>query len=285
MADTRCYRNSTSNGQPRLTDVSENNTICPGTEQDDGFSRCCGNSAICLPNNICQALNVQPGGTGFYIGSCNDRDYNSPACSNFCSSLAVSEITYNATAQRWQCCGLDGQGRFRCDDPTNIRSRAPAPSALLQQYSASVSTFTASSTTTPPSSTSTMTTSSTTTSTPPPDDSDGLSTGAKVGAGIGGALGGLAIIALLIFFIWRHRRKETNRLPRDQNLNGDHGQYYDISKQGAHDPMLGYQPPGSQTPNKHHTPPVELSPQYGKPRSELPDTTGQRIQQSPQELP
>lgn len=283
MGDTRCYKNYTTNGQWRLNDISQGNTICPGTQQEDGFSRCCGNSAICLPNNICQALNPAPGGSGFYVGSCTDRDYNSPACPNFCSALAVAEITYNETSERWQCCGLDADGRLKCDDPTDRRSRAPAPTALLQQYSASVSTFTASSTTSA-SSISTSTTTPTPTTTPSPgDDSEGLSTGAKIGAGVGGAVGGVVIIALICFFFWRRRQPKQRQMPVDQPSSGGQGQYYDMSKQHISSPHSG-QPPGYDIPLKTYIPPSELSPQSGQPRSELPDTARQRIQ-SPQELP
>ena len=212
MADTRCYKNSTVNGEWSLKDVSENNSVCPGTQKDDGFSKCCGKSAICLPHNICQALNAAEGSSGFYVGSCTDRDYNSPACSNFCSAIANPDIVYNVTAARWQCCGRDAQGRTKCNDPTNRKSKAPAPTVLLENYSASVSTYTASSTSSSLSTSSAIATP--TTSAEP--ESSGISTGAKVGAGVGGAIGGLLVIALIIFLLkWKRRQ-----LLRETCING-----------------------------------------------------------------
>ena len=270
MADNRCYKNFTVNGDWQLGVVEH--TICPGTQGDDGFSRCCGPSAICLPNNICQALNAAEGSTGFYVGSCTDRDFQSSVCSNFCSQIASPNIVYNENQDKWHCCGLLANGTAKCDRPTTRTSKAPAPSVLLEEYTASVATFTASST----SSSTTASMSTPTASTTPEEDSGGLSTGAKVGAGIGGAIGGLLVIALIVFLLRRRRTSKSTQHPYEQQPDGVES--YDMTKQNSSRPATS-QPPAYQTPIKS---PAELSP--SPVRAELPGS-GQRGAQSPQELP
>ena len=287
MADTRCYRNNTSNGQWRLSDISDNSLVCPGTQQEDGFSRCCGKSAICLPNNICQALNIAPGASGFYVGSCTDRDYNSPACSNFCSGILRNEIVYNETSGSWQCCG-GRDGHAKCEDPTRRSSNAPAPSILLADYSASRSTFTATSTSSISSALTLSPTSSPTSMTTSGGSSGGLSTGAKIGAGIGGALGGLLVIALIVFLVMKRRRKSpsTQRTQHGYQEHHGTGESYNMAEQDVRSTTTS-QPAGYPSPEYkpyRGTSPTELSaPDSG--RAELPTSGPQKIQPPPQELP
>jgi hypothetical protein len=284
MADARCYQNSTQKGEWSIDDVSSKHIVCPGTQQPDGFSRCCGRSAICLPGNICQALvsDVAQGASGFYVGSCTDRNYESSACPNFCTFYSRHEIVYNATAEAWQCCGADGNGNPKCDRPWKPTSKAPAPSVLLQSYSVSVYTFTASTTssfaTDLPASTSSGAPDATTT---PDNQADGLSTGAKAGAGIGGAIGGLLVIAFVVY-LFRWKRKQTS-----QRGPSDHHEYYDMSKQ---DPG----PLSSSHNTFHHhelsgkTRPTELdSTNAFKARAELPVNAevSRSLAQTPHELP
>jgi hypothetical protein len=289
MADTRCYRNSTHNGEWSIDDVSSQQIVCPGTQQPDGFSRCCGRSAICLPGNICQALDskIAEGATGFYVGSCTDRNYESSACPNFCTFYSRNEIVYNATADAWQCCGADGNGNPKCDRPWKPSSKAPAPSVLLQSYSASVYTFTAStSTSSGTGSASTALPASTTSGAPDAtatseNQGGGLSTGAKAGAGVAGAIGGLLIIALVVWLFMRRRKQSSKSGP------SNHQEYYDMPK---YDPAA----PASSgnTSDKHElsgkTHPVELSSSNAVPgRVELSASAQapRSVAQIPQELP
>ncbi|KAL8718828.1 MAG: hypothetical protein Q9225_004091 [Loekoesia sp. 1 TL-2023] len=89
--------------------------------------------------------------------------------------------------------------------------------------------------------------------------SDGLSTGAEAGIGIGAAIGAIAL-ALLAYFLWRHRRRRTKGVTTDKEASPQQHQEH----RNAHelDPE----------PEKTHPPdPVELPSEAAQ---ELPATEG-----------
>jgi hypothetical protein len=207
MSDDRCYRNRTGDNDQAIYNVNDP-YVCPGTESANGNSRCCGASGICLGNGICQSLNPPDNGTGYYIGSCTDREYEDrEVCSNDCSSLRVADIVYNKTEDIWYCCGLTSDGNLRCNNPTTQTVAAPSPAALLQQYSASSVSFmsTASSTSLPAAPTDTVQSPIPTESNS--GDSEGLSTGSQVGIGVSVSVAAIAIFAV-VWFLLRSRRKQ-----------------------------------------------------------------------------
>jgi len=211
MTDSRCYRNGTGVDGQAIYTINDP-YICPGTESAQGNARCCESSGICLGHSICQSLNPPANGTGYYISSCTDRDFEDrEVCPNACSSLRVPEIVYNKTEGTWYCCGLSSDGSLRCHNPTTQTVAAPSPAALLRQYSASSLSFmsTASMTSLPAAPTDTGGTPVSTESNS--GASQGLSTGAQAGIGVGVAVAAIAIFALIWFLLRSCRKKRMSQ--------------------------------------------------------------------------
>ncbi|KAL6249128.1 hypothetical protein RBB50_004191 [Rhinocladiella similis] len=241
MSDNRCYRNKTANSVTQIYGVT-NPFICPGTESASGNSRCCQHDGICLSNNICQALNPPANGTGYYVGSCTDRDFEDrEVCDNACSSLEVQEIVYNKTAGVWHCCGLNSKGEYKCNNPSKFKVEAPSPAELQSQYSASSSLFMATASQTLPSQP--TTTIAVPSGTPSSASSGGLSTGAQAGIGVGVGIVALAAIAGIVFFLLRRRRRRRLRV---ENAGAGHWR-----AQGGYNVMLDHgQAPAFEDPVK-----------------------------------
>jgi len=138
---------------------------------------------------------------------------------------ARPDVVWNATAQIWHCCGIDGDGNPDCEDPTNETFAAPAPESLVAYFAIS-SGFVATSTSIAASSASSAASSTTvsTASLAPPvvsstsasalssstahsGSSPSLSKGAAAGVGVGCAVG-VIIIAGLVAYILRSRRRK-----------------------------------------------------------------------------
>src|SRR5450432_924332 len=154
------------------------------------------------------------------MGGCTDVSYgNSTVCTLHCTTSDSSsngrqtDIVYNATSNRWACCGATRDGPH-CDVPTNEVFQARAPSAMTN--TAIVQSTGIPDNSPPATSTSTTTpaSSATTTTTPTPSASQstdsGLPSGTKIGIGIGIAIGVVALITLigiLLFFRRRHKKR------------------------------------------------------------------------------
>ena len=58
---------------------------CYKRNESSPFSSCCNPGDICLPNSICYTSNLVKGGTGFYMSSSTDPNYEATTCSPLCS--------------------------------------------------------------------------------------------------------------------------------------------------------------------------------------------------------
>ncbi|KIW41042.1 uncharacterized protein PV06_06639 [Exophiala oligosperma] len=281
MSDDRCYGNKTTNSVAQVYGVT-NPYICPGTESSSGNSRCCGHNGICLSNGICQALNPPVNGTGYYIGSCTDRNFEDrEVCDNSCSSLKTQEIVYNKTEGVWHCCGLNAKGELKCSNPSKIKFEAPSPAALKSEYSASSSSFmaTASASQTLPSQP--TTTVAVPTATSSPASSGGLSTGAQAGIGVGVGIVALAAIVGTVFFLLRRRKRQ--RLHVEQRGTGPwpaQGGYHVMD----HGQVPAFQDPVKSPPNPEQQSAVaELGPHETQPVELM--TSTRRVNSTTAELP
>ena len=62
--------------------ISTNDSPCHAPFTDDGASACCAHSDVCLDNNLCLAQN---GPELISRGTCTDKTWQSPECSQYCS--------------------------------------------------------------------------------------------------------------------------------------------------------------------------------------------------------
>ncbi|KAM0802982.1 hypothetical protein BDR22DRAFT_841102 [Usnea florida] len=208
---------------------------------------CCQEGDTCLSNAICYFTHPGHGYTsGYYIGGCIEKSFQSPTCSQQCSDHPTQDIVYNGSTDLWHCCY--GSGTLDCSFPSPETFEAPSPQQLLQALSDSTtllplpSSITSSSSSNPvtinhasvsshgfsiatllsvavsstspiaPSSTSSGLTSHPSTPAHSSPTSRGVSTNAKIGIAIAVTL---AILGLAIWALGNARRKRR----RDQSGN------------------------------------------------------------------
>ena len=84
-----CYRKSTNS----ILSKFGVDAACPGTEDSDGFSRCCFEGDVCLGSYICMSRDSPPkGGSGYYTAGCTDSSYNdTTACTPLCSKYTSKQ--------------------------------------------------------------------------------------------------------------------------------------------------------------------------------------------------
>ncbi|KAN0095614.1 hypothetical protein V8E51_016325 [Hyaloscypha variabilis] len=216
--NTNCFRMS--NGE-----VTENigAVPCGVVTANSPNVACCNAGNYCLEDYICMDSGTPATGfSGYYTGGCTDITYLDKTCNPYCRSLPRADIVYNNQTQLWSCCGTESDNStVNCNDPTTQVFEDPAPTALTATFSVGSTAVTSAAASTSSSSivttSSSSSTSSATTSSGSPaqtgtgaaQPSSGLSTGAKAGIGVGVAIVGIAVLAGVIFALYRRRREET----------------------------------------------------------------------------
>jgi len=284
MADTdnRCYTNRTGDNGQNIYRVSSP-FICPGTQSPDGNSRCCGGGGICLGNGICQAIQKTENATGFYIGSCTDRDFTDRAvCNNECSAFRVQDIVWSSEDEQWYCCGLNADGYIKCKSPSKQHFSAPDPQALQSAYSVSSSSFMATATAIASDVSTSLASAPAATVTIQPDIDDGgggLSTGGKVGIGVGVSVVALLAILGVAFWLLRKRRRARNERMDSGHLMQDHQ-----DKSGPTNDMMLQAPPLRSSHGMATQQPIVEAP-IGSERTERTELSGTSTRSPVHEMP
>jgi len=218
-----CFRQA---GDKILNQTAANMDFpCGNVNATNPVVPCCAKGDTCLSNGFCTYPESAPDGSSYYVSGCTDP---SGECLNYrgrCTSLQLPDVVWNATDQRWYCCGADSGAdstfRTSCDNPTSQRFNAPDPALLEVLFSIPPYGWTATSTAIRP--TSSYPSSTTSTSSALPTDSNtyagspdsttvpaaaqgGLTGGAKAGIGVGAALGALAVLGLVFILVLKKRR-------------------------------------------------------------------------------
>ena len=184
---------------------------------------CCGNDAVCLPNNMCQAT---------------------PNASMATTSIPTKIIvaTQQCSTGSFACAAAAGGGccpnSMICTDISSTPGCALSGGAVTTRviFNNSANGFVTDQATETPSLTGSangasitaVNSGSTSTSSPSSSSSSGISAGAKAGIGIGVAVAALAAVALGAFFFIRHRKQKTtaaNAAPQPPPPPQEMGQY------------------------------------------------------------
>lgn len=81
--------------------VASNDSPCRSSSVGEGPSACCDPADICLNNGLCLA---QWGGEVISRGSCTDRSWQSPACSQYCADgKSFTQRFGNLFNRRFRC--------------------------------------------------------------------------------------------------------------------------------------------------------------------------------------
>ena len=215
-----------------------------------------------MSNGICHYTNYQAGGRGYYTSGCTDSTFKSTSCPQTCSKSALiarmqsllgtnhgssrlgdkinREIVYNASAQKWYCCGGDGKGGINCDAPTTESFAAPPASGLKAYFSAvgesvlsssaaaasssSSSSFSSSSASHSPSTLSKTTSANAQPATKTSSSAAAthvishphLSKGVAVGIGVGATVVSLAALGIVAWVFWRWAKKAVARRMQEE---------------------------------------------------------------------
>jgi len=175
-------------------------------------------------------------------------------CGLHTADLARADVVWNATLQKWLCCGVvDANDTVNCSRPTSEDFTLPSPDALIATFSVLPT----------PSiilSSSGFSSTVTVTSTSSAGTYQGVSSGAAAGIGIGAAFGGIAITALAGFLLWR-RPAATSRSPLERWADGTGNAVDNTAAAPLHEQYYPKEMPSE-------TVPVELEPA----RNELPES-------------
>jgi len=197
---------------------------------------CCWSRAACLTNGLCIMGGAESdSGQEYARGTCTDRSWSSPLCPQNCQlnqDTPNNSSAYDFRADGvkvWQC-GSQGYGReaeYCCESEAEGQRCCQTDTAVFTLTSATVgpytgvesssslslssSTIMSAAVSSTPSPTPSRTGSVTQNSQSPPADASNQSDSKAIpiGAGVGGALGGCLLIALLAFFIRRHKHQQA----------------------------------------------------------------------------
>ena len=131
----------------------------------------------------------------------------------------MTDATFNATSNSWQCCGTDSSGNINCQDPLQEYFYAAPPQSLISTYSIPTSSNqlptwefkstpvanVQTSSTIPVSVSASPTISTAPTISPAP--SKGISSGAIAGIVVAVVVVAIAVGAIVICFLFRRRRR------------------------------------------------------------------------------
>ncbi|EKG12255.1 hypothetical protein MPH_10560 [Macrophomina phaseolina MS6] len=183
---------------------------------DQAVSPCCGPSFICLSNGLCQ-----PGPDTrrtyhytVYRSSCTDRTWNSTDCPRIClgsdDNLDSGQGLATCGTGGSYCCG---RGYDCCSNATDIFNYGtaevvttiPVESSTISTASSTISSVTSAS---PPSKSSSSSSSSSATA---------------IGVGVGVGVGGFAVLlaSILLFLLFRRRRKQEGKQNHRQSGPND----------------------------------------------------------------
>ncbi|VUC30785.1 unnamed protein product, partial [Clonostachys rosea] len=215
--------------------LAPNDTPC---RDDTSNSVCCGQGYACLSNGICQATGAEllkPGATEFVRGGCTDKTWRSSSCPSFCVDTGVDNLAggmgiakcSNTTKDMYWCINKN-QGSVDCDEQQNVLFFPGTPSAITtigvspSTTSQATSTVSLSSTRLDPTTTNTSetTTGFKTTATGEPkasSQSSGSSQGPIIGGAVGGAFAVLLIGSVVVWLVWRHRKRRAGEEEQQQD--------------------------------------------------------------------
>ncbi|CAG9982936.1 unnamed protein product [Clonostachys byssicola] len=210
--------------------LAPNDTPC---RDDTSDSVCCGQGYACLSNGICQATGAEllkPGATEFVRGGCTDKTWRSSSCPSFCVDTNVDNLTGGMgiakcpnTSKDMYWCINKNQGSVNCTaqqnvlffpgTPTAITTIGVSPSTTSQVTSTIVTSSTKLDSTATSTSATTATSEATTTSEPRTGgNSNDNDKGPIIGGAVGGAFAILLIGSLVIWLVWRHRRRRARTM-------------------------------------------------------------------------
>jgi hypothetical protein len=209
----------------------------PSTDEpcdpDALFTQCCGSRSACLTNGLCSLEATNITGIEYARGTCTDKTWGSSLCPQQCqlnqhTPKRSSAYDFRANGvQVWEC-GSQGyaeEARYCCESEGE-RQRCCSTSSVVFTLQGAIVGASTSATTTPTFSSS----SSAKASTSGPTATNSISTNAPtatptiagqpreanntkaagIGAGVGGAVASMVLIAVIVFFIRRHRRAKRN---------------------------------------------------------------------------
>jgi hypothetical protein len=202
-------------------------------DPDAPVTQCCGSRSACLTNGLCVLEAADDTGISYARGTCTDRSWSSPYCPQQCQlnqDTPTNSSAYDFRAggvQVWQC-GTEGyaqEAQFCCESDAEKQRCCETEAAVFSLDSATLGPSTAAAITTlsftsSAASTRLMPTASPTqsetrapytpTAIPPVSgrtDSLSNNNATTIGASVGGAVGGCILVAMLILFIRRHKRR------------------------------------------------------------------------------
>ncbi|KAM5380907.1 hypothetical protein ACJZ2D_003216 [Fusarium nematophilum] len=203
--------------------------------QTKDFSACCGRGYKCVSNGMCQSSEDQledPGATEFVRGSCDDQQWKSANCPNYCvennPSGGAGIVKCQGYTNRFYCTGI-GANASRCDDDQEHLSFPGDPfilttvglettstastesTASTTEASTTEASTTEASSTEAESTTSTSSAAETETAAASSESSSGSdSKAAVIGGAVGGSVGGLLLGGLGVWLVlWLRKRKRA----------------------------------------------------------------------------
>lgn len=241
LAANTCYF---PNGAPSTDEPCDPNAL---------FTQCCGSRSACLTNGLCILEASNDTGINYARGTCTDKTWSSSLCPQQCQlnqdtpkNSSAYDFRTNGV-QVWQC-GSQGyaeQAKYCCESEAERQRCCSTQKAVFTLQGAVVGASTSASTTTTstlsslsnsPISTSgplstafsTSEPASTSASTASPTTSGSPSEGSNtkligIGAGVGGAVGLIILIAVVLIFVRKHRRANSNKPMEEPRINELHG--------------------------------------------------------------
>lgn len=239
LAANTCYF---PNGLPSTDEPCDPNAL---------FTQCCGSRSACLTNGLCILEASNDTGINYARGTCTDKTWASDLCPQQCQ--LNQDTPKNASAydfrtngvQVWQC-GSQGyaeEAKYCCESEAERQRCCSTQNAVFTLQGAVVGASTSASTTSISSSSTSV---STSTSGPTATMSSASETASMtaslsapaataqsqdtnntkaigIGAGVGGAVGLIILIAVVLFFVRRHRRAKRHDMAEGPSVSELHG--------------------------------------------------------------
>jgi hypothetical protein len=199
-------------------------------DADAPVTQCCGTRSACLTNGLCALTATNSSGSGYARGTCTDKSWASSLCPQQCqlnqdTPTNTSAYDFRASGVMvWQC-GSEGYARdakFCCESEAESKRCCSTETAVFTLLSAQVGASTSVSVTsssvslvassrrassTGPAVTSGVE-SSPTGSPAPSKEGKGNNKAVGIGAGVGGALAGCILVAVVVFCVRKHKKKQ-----------------------------------------------------------------------------